>query len=46
VIATASLIPLEAWEIARHFTWLKVGALVLNVAIVVYLIVLLRRERR
>jgi len=45
VIVTASLIPLEAWEISRHFTWLKVFALVVNVAIVLYLIVLLRRPR-
>jgi len=43
VVATASLIPFELWEIARHFTWLKVGALGVNVAIVCYLIYLLRR---
>ncbi|TLY50592.1 MAG: DUF2127 domain-containing protein [Gammaproteobacteria bacterium] len=37
VIATASLIPFEAWEVTRHVTPLRVGALVANVAIVVYL---------
>ena len=44
-IATASLIPLEVWEIFRHITGLKVLALVVNVAIVLYLIHLLRRPR-
>ena len=42
-IVTASLIPFELWEIDLHFNWLKVGALALNVAIVLYLIALLRR---
>ena len=37
VFATASLIPFEGWEIFHHFTWLKVAALAVNVAIVVYL---------
>jgi uncharacterized membrane protein (DUF2068 family) len=45
VIVTASLIPLEIWEIVRHFTWLKVFALAVNVAIVWYLIYLLRRPK-
>jgi len=45
VIATTSLVPFELWEIAHHFTWLKVAALVLNVAIVGYLILLLRRDK-
>lgn len=44
VIVTASLIPLELWEIFHHFTWLKVLALVLNIAIVWYLIHLLREK--
>lgn len=41
-IVTASLIPLEVWEIFQHFTWLKIGVTAVNVAIVVYLIYLLR----
>jgi len=43
VFATASLIPFEAWEIWHHFGWLKVAALGVNVAIVVYLWRLVRR---
>jgi uncharacterized membrane protein (DUF2068 family) len=45
VIVTASLIPVEVWEIFRHLTWLKVLALFVNVAIVLYLIRLLRRPK-
>ncbi|HET9781651.1 MAG TPA: DUF2127 domain-containing protein [Candidatus Dormibacteraeota bacterium] len=37
VIATAILIPYEAYEVIRHPTLFKVGALVLNVAVVGYL---------
>jgi len=44
-IVTASLIPIEVWEILRHPTWLKMLTLVGNLAIVVYLIYLLRRPR-
>jgi len=44
VVVTASLIPLELWEIFHHFTSLKVFALVLNIAIVWYLIHLLREK--
>lgn len=38
VIATASLIPIELYEALRHFGWLKLAALLGNVAIVVYLV--------
>ncbi|QEE25591.1 DUF2127 domain-containing protein [Rhodanobacter glycinis] len=38
VIATASLIPLELYETLHRFGWLKLAALVGNVAIVVYLV--------
>jgi uncharacterized membrane protein (DUF2068 family) len=44
VVVTASLIPLEIWEILRHFTWLRVAAFAVNVAIVWYLIRLLRNK--
>lgn len=44
-IVTASLIPLEAWEIHHHFTWLKVLALAVNVVIVGYLVYLLRQPK-
>ena len=46
VIATASLIPLELWEIFHHFTWLKVTVLAINIGIVVYLLVLLREKNK
>lgn len=37
VIATGSLIPLEAYEVIKHASWVKLGILVGNVVIVVYL---------
>ena len=37
VIATGILIPYEAYEVIRHVTLLKVGALLLNLAVVGYL---------
>lgn len=44
VIATALLIPVELYEVIRHFGPVKLVVLVLNVAIVWFLIRLLRRE--
>ena len=38
VIATGSLIPIELYEALLHFGWLKLAALLGNVAIVVYLV--------
>ena len=46
VIATALLLPLELYELVRKPTALKAGGIAVNVAIVVYLIVLLRRRLR
>jgi len=46
VIATASLIPLEIYELTKRLTATRLVVLVLNLAIVVYLIVRLRSERR
>ena len=43
VIATASLIPLEIYELARHATLVKAVVLAGNTAIVVYLIAVLRK---
>jgi uncharacterized membrane protein (DUF2068 family) len=45
VIITSSLVPVEVYEIYRHFSFVKVGVLVLNVAIVIYLIYHMRRQR-
>lgn len=39
-------IPIEIYELARHVTWLKVGALAINLAIVSYLVWLLTETRR
>ncbi|HUA80374.1 MAG TPA: DUF2127 domain-containing protein [Dyella sp.] len=38
VIATGSLIPVEAYEMFHRFTWLKLGAFIGNIVIVIYLI--------
>ena len=38
VVATGSLIPIEFYEVLFRFTWLKLGSLVANVVIVVYLV--------
>ena len=45
VIITGSLVPLEIYEIVRHPTVAKVIVTLINVAVVVYLIVRIRRER-
>ena len=37
-IVTASFIPLEVIEIIRHVTWVRIALLLLNIAIVIYLI--------
>jgi uncharacterized membrane protein (DUF2068 family) len=42
VVATGALVPLEVYEIARHRTWTRVEVLVVNVAIVWYLVARLR----
>ena len=42
---TASLVPLEIFEIHRHPTLIKTIVLFINVAIVVYLVIRIRRER-
>jgi uncharacterized membrane protein (DUF2068 family) len=44
IVATSSLIPFEVYEISRKFSLLRVSFLVLNVSIVIYLIVTLRKE--
>jgi uncharacterized membrane protein (DUF2068 family) len=44
VIATATLIPLEGYEIYRRVSWVRILVLVVNVAIVIYLIWDIRRH--
>lgn len=43
VIATGSLVPVELYEVFEHFSWLKLGVLVANVVIVIYLVGVARR---
>lgn len=45
-IITGSLVPLEMYEAYKHFTVLKAIVLAINVAVVVYLVVRIRKERR
>jgi uncharacterized membrane protein (DUF2068 family) len=45
IITTAGLIPLEIYEIVHRLTAAKIVVLAINVAIVVYLIVRVRRSR-
>jgi uncharacterized membrane protein (DUF2068 family) len=45
IISTAGLIPLELYEIGRHITAAKLVVLAVNVAIVVYLVIRVRRGR-
>ncbi len=44
-IITGSLVPLELYEIHRHPTAAKILVTLINVAVVVYLVVRIRRER-
>ena len=44
VIVTASFVPLELYEIGRHTTPTRVGVLGINIAIVWYLVLRLRRR--
>jgi uncharacterized membrane protein (DUF2068 family) len=46
IVATGSLIPFEVYEIARKLSPVRIALFVLNVAIVVYLVVTVRRDRR
>ena len=44
VIATASLIPLEGYEVWRHSTIIKAAVLIGNLAVVIYLLLILRSK--
>jgi uncharacterized membrane protein (DUF2068 family) len=46
VVATASFLPWEAVEIVRHANWMRVALLVVNTAVVVYLLRTAGREHR
>jgi uncharacterized membrane protein (DUF2068 family) len=45
LIVTASFLPLEFYELFRHLNALKAIVTILNIAIVVYLIIRLRKDR-
>jgi uncharacterized membrane protein (DUF2068 family) len=45
IIATASFIPVEVYELIKDFAGLKLFILILNTAIVVFLIVIVRTRR-
>jgi len=46
VISTALFLPLEVYEIWRHFTFVRLGVLLVNLAIVWYLLLRLKGGRR
>jgi len=46
VIVTASFIPLELYHLAHHFSAMKVGVIVVNAAILIYLAWRLRNRQR
>jgi uncharacterized membrane protein (DUF2068 family) len=43
VILTALFIPLELFEMFRHFTWVKAAVFAANVIVVVYLLMVMRK---
>ena len=46
VILTTLGLPLELFELVRHATWFRAGALLANLAILVYLLWILKRHQR
>src|ERR1700722_206688 len=45
IVTTASLMPVEMYEIHVHLSWPRVVVLLVNIAVVVYLILELRRTK-
>lgn len=45
LITTGAMIPLEIYEIHLRMTWLRVVILIANIAVLIYLIIRLRRDR-
>ena len=46
IIVTTSFLPLEVYELARHVTIAKIVVILVNIAIVAYLILNVRRRRK
>ena len=44
IVATSSLVPLEVYELSRRLTATRLAALIVNLVIVAYLVVRVRRE--
>lgn len=44
LISTALFLPLEIYELVQHFTWLKVAVTAINLVIVIYLAINIRRR--
>jgi uncharacterized membrane protein (DUF2068 family) len=44
IIVTASFLPWEMFEVVRHITWIKLILLIVNIAVVVYLIYDVRKS--
>ena len=45
IITTSSFLPLEIYELARRFNFVRSAALLINAAVVIYLVIELRRTR-
>jgi uncharacterized membrane protein (DUF2068 family) len=43
-VITTSFLPLEIYELIKHESWMKIGVVLVNALIVVYLVRRLRRE--
>jgi uncharacterized membrane protein (DUF2068 family) len=43
-VITISFLPLEIYELVKHESWMKIGVILVNALIVVYLVRRLRRE--
>jgi len=46
VLLTLLGLPLESYELLQRFNWLKVGALVLNLIVLFYLVAVMKRKRK
>jgi len=46
IVATSSLMPIEVYELAKEFTAVRLLALLVNAAVVVYLIYLVRQKEK
>jgi uncharacterized membrane protein (DUF2068 family) len=46
IIATSSFIPLEVYELTKRVSWARLVVLLLNIVVVAYLVIELRRNRK